>query len=202
MASLSLNKLPIGGKIAVGAVLCILLGVAYYVILHTELSARIDRAKFQTGELQAEVTRQKTAQASFLADRDELTMREQKQRELNKVLPADTEAAAFLSALQTVSNVSGIDLKAWQPLEEQPQTYYAKVPMRLEITGRYHQIAKFVFEVGKQDRIINIENLEIGEAKLEGADVVLKARCLATTFHLLQKKPAAPGQPGAPGGTK
>lgn len=202
MASLSLNKLPLPGKIAVGAVLCTLLGVAYYVILHTEVSARIDRAKFQTGELQAEVTRQKAAQASFLADRDELTMREQKQRELNKVLPADTEAAAFLSALQTVSNVSGIDLKAWQPLEEQPQTYYAKVPMRLEITGRFHQIAKFVFEVGKQDRIINIENLEIGEAKPEGEDIVLKARCLATTFHLLKKAAPAPGQPAPPGGTR
>jgi len=200
MASLSLNRLPIAGKVGVGAVLCALLGGAYYVLLHTDVAARIDREKHNTGELEAELSRQRQTQASYFADRDELAMRQQKQRELNKVLPTETEAATFLSAIQAVSNISGIDLKAWTPMEEVPQTFFAKVPMKLQITGRFHQIAKFIYEVGKQDRIINMENLELGEPKQEGEDIVLKATCLATTFHLLKKAPtpAAPGTPGAP----
>ena len=208
MAAFSLSRLPIAGKIGVGAVLCALLGVAYYVLLHTDVAARIDREKHQTGELDAELSRQKQSQASYFADRDELAMRQQKQRELNKVLPTDTEAATFLSALQAVSNISGIDLQAWTPMEEVPQAFFAKVPMRLKITGRFHQIAKFIYEVGKQDRIINMENLELSEPKLIGEDVILKADCLATTFHLIKKAPApvtpAPGAPAPPpaGGTK
>jgi type IV pilus assembly protein PilO len=198
MASLSLNRLPIAGKIGFGALLCVLLGVAYYVLLHTDVAAKIDREKAKTTELETELARVKQAQASYFFDRDELAMRQQKQRELNKVLPADTEAAAFLSALQAVSNISGIDLKAWSPMEEVPQTFYAKVPMRLQITGRFHQIAKFVYEVGKQDRIINMENLELGSPKIEGEDIVLQANCLATTFHLLKKATPPPGAPGAP----
>jgi len=201
MASLSLNRLPIIGKIGVGAILCALLGVAYYVMLHTDLAAKTDRERARTAELETELSKSKQAQASYFADRDELAMRQQKQRELNKILPMDAEAATFLSALQAVSNISGIDLKAWSPMEEVPQTFYAKVPMRLQITGRFHQIAKFVYEVGKQDRIINMENLELGDPKVEGEDVVLKATCLATTFHLLKPKaPAAPGTPGTPAG--
>jgi type IV pilus assembly protein PilO len=204
MASLSLNKLPLPGKIGVGAVICALLGVAYYVLLHTDVAARIDREKAQSAELEAELSKQKQSQASYFADRDELAMRQQKQKELNKVLPTDTEAATFLSALQQVSNISGIDLKAWTPQEEVTQTYFAKVPMRLQISGRFHQIAKFIYEVGKQDRIINMENLELSDPKVEGEDIVLKATCLATTFHLLKKAPTPvpgqPGQPGQPGG--
>jgi type IV pilus assembly protein PilO len=197
--ALSLNRLPIVGKIGVGVVFCVLLGVAYYVLLHTDVAARTDREKAKTAELQSELSKIKQSQASYFADRDELSMRQQKQRELNKVLPTDTEAATFLSALQAVSNISGIDLKAWAPMEEVPQTFYAKVPMRLQITGRFHQIAKFVYEVGKQDRIINMENLELGDPKVEGEDIILKASCLATTFHLLKKAPAPGGAPGAPG---
>jgi type IV pilus assembly protein PilO len=200
MASLSLNRLPLGGKVGVGAILCALLGVAYYVLLHTDVASRIDAEKRRSGDLDAELSRQKASQASYLLDRDELSMREQRQRELNKILPTETEAATFLSALQAVSNISGIDLKAWAPLEEVPQAYFAKVPMRLQITGRFHQIAKFIYEVGKQDRIINMENLELSEPKIEGEDVVLKASCLATTFHLIVKKPPPPAPP--PGGTK
>jgi type IV pilus assembly protein PilO len=197
MAAFSLNRLPIAGKIGVGAVLCALLGVAYYVLLHTDVAARIDREKRQTGELDAELSRQRQSQASYFADRDELAMRQQKQRELNKVLPTDTEAATFLSAIQAVSNIAGIDLKAWTPMEEVPQTFFAKVPMKLQLTGRFHQIAKFIYEVGKQDRIINMENLELTDPKLDGEDVVLKANCLATTFHLIKKAAPAPVAPGA-----
>jgi type IV pilus assembly protein PilO len=195
MASLSLNRLPLAGKIGVGALLCLLLGVAYYVLLHTDVAAKIDRERARTVELETELNKVKQAQASYFLDRDELAMRQQKQRELNKVLPNDTEAAAFLSAIQAVSNISGVDLKAWNPMEEVPQAFYAKVPMRLNITGRFHQIAKFVYEIGKQDRIINMENLNLSDPKVEGEDVVLKATCLATTFHLLKPKAAAP--PGA-----
>ncbi len=190
----SLNRLPIVGKVGVGVVVCALLGVGYYVVLHTEVANKIDSEKRRTTELETELAKVKQAQASYFADRDELAMRQQKQRELNKVLPADTEAAAFLSALQAVSNISGIDLKAWAPQDEVPQTFYAKVPMKLTMSGHFHQIAKFIYEVGKQDRIINVENLELTDPKVDGEDVMLKATCLATTFHLLKKTAPAGGK--------
>src|SRR5262245_62567669 len=118
MASFSLSRLPIVGKVGVGAVICVLLGVAYYVLLHTDVAAKTDRERAHTAELDAELSKVKQAQASYFADRDELAMRQQKQRELTKILPNDTEAATFLSALQAVSNIRGIDLKAWTPKDE------------------------------------------------------------------------------------
>lgn len=202
-AGLSLARLPLAGKVALGAVVFVLVALCYWVMFFTEVSARIDSATRQQNELQNELARQQQAQASYLVDRDELVMRQQRQRELNKILPETTEAAAFLSSLQQVSNVSGIDLKAWQPQEEQSQAFYAKVPMKLELSGRFHQIAKFIYEVGKLDRIINVENMVLEDPKLEGDDIVLKAKCLATTFHTIKPKPApapagsaaVPGQP-------
>jgi type IV pilus assembly protein PilO len=200
MASFSLSRLPLAGKIGVGGVICALLGVTYYVMLHTEVATKIDREKARTVELEGELSKTRQAQASYFADRDELAMRQQKQRELNKVLPVEAESAAFLSAIQAVSNISGIDLKSWSPMEEVPQTFFAKVPMSLSITGRFHQIAKFIYEIGRQDRIINMENLQLSDPKVEGEDVVLKAQLLATTFHLL--KPKTPAAAPAPGGGK
>jgi type IV pilus assembly protein PilO len=193
-----LGRLPLAGRIGVGGVICALLGVTYYVMLHTEVATKIDREKARTVDLEGELSKTRQAQSSYFADRDELAMRQQKQRELNKVLPVEAESAAFLSAIQAVSNISGIDLKSWSPMEEVPQTFFAKVPMSLIITGRFHQIAKFIYEIGRQDRIINMENLQLSDPKVEGEDVVLKAQLLATTFHLLKPKTPTP----APGGGK
>lgn len=199
MAALSINRLPLAGKIGLGAFFCALIALAYWVVFHDEVATRITRERARTGELETELGKVKQSQASYLADRDELAMRQQKQRELNKVLPVEAETATFLSAIQAVSNIAGVDLKAWAPLQEVPQSFYAKVPMRLQLTGRFHQIAKFIYEVGKQDRIINMENLELGDPKVDGEDVVLKANCLATTFHLLKQDAAEAAD--AKGGT-
>jgi hypothetical protein len=49
------------------------------------------------------------------------------------------------------------------------------------------------------ERIINVENLEMSEPKLEGDEMKLKAKCLATTFHTVKAKPPAPAGSGAPG---
>jgi type IV pilus assembly protein PilO len=191
--SLSLAKLTGPVKAVITIVVLIAIALLYYVLLHTEVGAKIDGARRNKGQLEAQLAEARQAQAGYFQDRDELVMRQQRERELNKVLPADTEAAAFLSSIQQVSNVSGIDLKAWQPQEESTQTFFAKVPMRLEISGRFHQLAKFVYEVGKLDRIINMENIELFDPHAEGDDVVVRARCLATTFHTIKPKTPPPG---------
>jgi type IV pilus assembly protein PilO len=196
---LSLNNLPLAARVGIGALLFVMGALIYWVIFYTEVSAKIEGANRQSADLQTELARQQQAQAGYLVDRDELVMRQQRQRELNKVLPADTEAAAFLSALQQVSNVSGVDLKSWKPEDEQSQAFFAKVPMRLELSGHFHQVAKFMYEVGRLDRVINIENIELSDPKIIGDDVDLKAKCLATTFHALKPKAAPVGAPGTPG---
>jgi type IV pilus assembly protein PilO len=189
---LSLAKLPLAGKIGVGVVFGVVVVLVYWVVFFTEVSAKIEGANRQSGTLQTQLADVQNSQATYLIDRDDLVMRQTRERELNKILPADTEAAGFLSALQQVSNVSGVSLRAWQPVDEQVQTFFAKVPMKLELSGRFHQIAKFIYEVSKLDRIINVENLDLADPKVEGDEVVLKARCLATTFHTLKAKAATP----------
>jgi hypothetical protein len=87
-------------------------------------------------------------------------------------------------------HLSGVDLKAWQPAEEKNEAFYAKVPMKLELGGKFHQIAKFAYEMGKVERIINLENIELTDPKVEGDEIKLKVKCLATSFRL-RAKPAA-----------
>jgi type IV pilus assembly protein PilO len=91
-----------------------------------------------------------------------------------------------LSAVQNVANVSGVALTAWSPSTEVPDKFYARIPMKIEVTGRYHQIAKFFYGVGQLDRIINMENISLTDPKIVGEDVMLKVEGLATAFRALE----------------
>jgi len=197
----ALAKLSMPAKVGVGGLLMFLVGLLYWVIFYSDVSAKIKSAQNEQTRLRGDLATQQQNQASYIQDKDDLATRQLRQGALNKALPAETEAPAFLSALQQVANVSGVDLKAWQPMDEQTQAFYAKFPMKLELNGRFHQIAKFAYEAGRVERIINIENIEMADPKLDGDEVKVKAKCLATTFHAVKAKPAASGSAARPAGS-
>jgi type IV pilus assembly protein PilO len=196
---LVLAKLPQWAKFAVGGAVVLLTATVYWFIFYSDTAAKIEASLKQKKQLARDLAEEQQGQASYFADRDELALREQRARELNKVLPPDSEEDAFLSSVQAASNAAGIDLKAYAPEEEVTQNFYAKVPMKLEMSGKFHQIAKFAYELGKVDRIINVENIELTDPKVAGDEVILKGKCLATAFHALKPKESPRGAASAPG---
>ncbi len=182
-----------GARAGLVAMLMVSVGALYYMVSYQDIDKQIRSARQEKATSLEELDGQKRAQATFLTDRDELVLRQQRQRELDKILPEATEVASFLSSLQQVSNLSGVELSGWQPLDERVESFYAKTPMRLELRGRFHQIAKFVREVGRLDRIIHVENIELFDPQDLGTDISLRARCLATALHQVAAKQGTPG---------
>lgn len=194
--SLTLNRLPLAAKIGVGIGMSFLVALAYFVVFYGDVSSAITAQQRQEQNLRTELGTARQSEFAYHKDLAELTERQQRQRELNKVLPETTEYPSFLSAIQGVANVSGVALNAWAPLDEVKQQFFAKVPMKLTVHGRFHQIAKFFWGVGQLDRIINVENISLTDPKRNGDEVGLKVECLATAFHTLPT--TSTRGPGAP----
>jgi type IV pilus assembly protein PilO len=188
-----LSRLPPLAKLGIGALFVVLIGVAYFVVFYGDLASSITAEKSKEEKLRGELSTARKNEFSYQQDLAELSDRQQRQRELVKILPTETEYPAFLSAVQNVANVSGIGLTAWSPLPEVPEQFYARVPMKVELRGRYHQVAKFFHGVGQLDRVINMENITLTDPKLEGEDVVVKVDALATAFRAkLESEGTAP----------
>ncbi|MEO8905530.1 MAG: type 4a pilus biogenesis protein PilO [Polyangiaceae bacterium] len=188
----TLAKLPLVARIGVGAGALLLVGVAYFVIFYGDIESSIKVQQSAETQLHTDLADARKNEFAYQKDLAELTDRQQRQRELNKVLPTDTEYPAFLSAVQAVANVSGIALTAWAPQPEVADQFYSRVPMKVSLVGRYHQVAKFFYGVGQLDRIINMENISLTDPKLQGDDIVVKAEALATAFRSLDESKAQP----------
>ena len=186
----ALAKLPLIAKVGVGAGAMLLVGIAYFVIFYGDIESSIKAAQGQEAQLRTDLGDARKNEFAYQKDLAELTDRQQRQRELNKVLPVDTEYPAFLSAVQSVANVSGIGLTAWAPQPEVAEQFYSRVPMKVSLIGRYHQVAKFFYGVGQLDRIINMENISLTDPKIQGDDVVVKTEALATAFRALSETAA------------
>jgi type IV pilus assembly protein PilO len=204
MASLGLEKLTLPAKVLVGVVLCALTGAGYFLLFYGDLQSKIDVAQGRERQLQRDLADARQNEQLYQQDLAELTDRQQRQNQLAKVLPSATEYPAFLSAVQTVANVSGIALTAWSPEPERVEHFYARVPMNLSLEGRVHHIAKFFYCVGQLDRIINMENISMRDPHLADKDVIVRVSVLATAFRTLnaEDRPQGKRAPSAAGGPK
>ncbi len=196
----ALSKLPTAAKVGVGVAIVALVMVAYFIVFYSDVSGAIRSERARETELRSKLADQRKIEFAYHQDLAELNERTQRQRELSKVLPDDASYPAFLSALQGVANVSGVTLLGWSPMEQSPEQFYAKVPMKLELSGRFHQMAKFFAGVGQLDRIINISEIKLSDPKVEGDSVVVKAECIATAFRSLPVTPAGAGPAAPPAG--
>lgn len=205
----SLQNISLPAKIIIGVVFVALVGAVYFVIFYGEIESDISTARQQVSTLQKELEQAKEARRAFNRDLAEVKRREQLVRKQKTILPDHAETPAFLSSVQTVATISGIELMGWSPQEEQPEDFYAKVPMQIKLGGRFHQVARFFYGIGQANRIINIENITIksikgkkkpakDEAKsidLEEAQLI-EVECLATAFRALGSEDAGASKKG------
>jgi type IV pilus assembly protein PilO len=194
----SLNKLPMPAKVGLGVALSGIVLIGYFIVFYSDVSSAINREVSREAELHEKLASARKAEFAYHQDLAELNDRQQKQREFNKILPESAESPAFLSAIQGVANVTGVNLEAWTPQEEATAQFYAKIPMKLKLSGKFHQIAKFLYGVGQLDRIINMEDIVITEPKADTDEIMIRAECMATAFRALPAPEAAPA--GAPAG--
>lgn len=179
------SGLPFGAKLGVGVLFALLPALAYYVVFHTELEDQIAAAQTRHNKLETDLASAKRAEEAYRLDVEDLNRRQRNKAELMKVLPEAAEYHAFLSSVQTVANLVGVELVGWTPREEVPEQFYARVPMQLELRGRFHHLAKFFYNVGQSERIINMENITIRDPLVRDGEVYLTVSVLATAFHAI-----------------
>lgn len=195
----SLTRLSLPAKIVFGVILMTIVGALYFVVFFTDIDGQISTAVAAEQQLKGELQKVEDARTAYQKDVEDRARRQQIEREQKKVLPDEAETPSFLSSMQNIATTSGVTLSSYKPEDESVDDYFVRVPMSLAITGRFHQIARFMYGVGKLDRVINIEDIQMSAVPIvkEGdTDIILDVKCLATAFR------AKRADEGAKGGKK
>ena len=193
MADSALSRMPLPARIGISIGLLILGGLAYYVLFYSEIAGQIEGAQTKRRALESEPNAAKQNVDAYQKDLEELARRRERERELNKVLPATTEYPAFLSSVQSIATATGVELTSWTPQPEAKEEYYARVPMKVTLRGRFHQIAKFFYSVDQNDRIMNMEDISIEKPEVQDQEVYVQVNGLVTAFRALGAEEATAG---------
>ena len=149
----------------------------------------------QTEELETLETRQKALEADRaktqgIADdlgkfRIEVESLNEDLNKALKELPNDREIDKLLKRVSTIGKKIGLEFLLFQPLPEVVEGFYAQVPVKIEVSGSFHEIAMFFDRIGKLSRIVNINDIQMSGPQERGGKIILKTSGKATTYRFL-----------------
>ena len=172
-------------KIAILAVTVILMVALYYSFLFApkadEIAKLADSVEIAHNE--KTVKTQKAANLSRL--RQDLQRLDAELKKAIAQLPEKREIPELLSSISSKAQQSGLDVLLFRPRAESYQEFYAEVPVDITVKGNFHNTVSFFDEVGRMDRLVNIDNIGFKNPTVTGDNVVLETTSVATAFRFL-----------------
>ena len=105
---------------------------------------------------------------------------------LLRQLPNSTEIETLLTDISQTGISSGLEIDYFKPEGLSPKEFYAEYPIKLKVTGRYHEFAAFVSGVAALPRIVTLQDITIAPADKKGG-VKLVMSVTAITYQYLDE---------------
>jgi type IV pilus assembly protein PilO len=105
---------------------------------------------------------------------------------LLRQLPGKTEVPNLLVDISQTGLSAGLEEKLFQPQPEQKKDFYAELPIKITLTGSYHQFGEFVSGIAALPRIVTLHDIEIKSANKDAYDQ-LTLDLTAKTYRYLDE---------------
>jgi type IV pilus assembly protein PilO len=105
-------------------------------------------------------------------------------------LPGKTEVPNLLVDISQTGLAAGLQQLLFQPLPQQNRDFYAEQPIKIRLSGTYHQMGEFVSGIAALPRIVTLHNVEIKAANKDAYDQ-LQLDVTAKTYRYLDDEEVA-----------
>ena len=109
---------------------------------------------------------------------------------LLRQLPGKTEVPNLLVDISQTGLAAGLQEKLFQPEPEVKKDFYAELPIKIRLTGSYHQFGEFVSGIAALPRIVTLHDIDIKPDNKDAYDQ-LSLELTAKTYRYLDEDEVA-----------
>lgn len=182
-----IKRLPTGKKVMICLGLFLLLGYFYWFYLFQPAFAK----KVKLGEDLENINRQIVARQQVVGQieqyKKEIARLEEALQIILAKLPEQKEIPRLLTSVSEAGRGAGLDFILFEPMAPVSKEFYAEIPVRITVGGKYNDIAVFFDSVAHLPRIVNITDIEIKRGEKEAGEDILKADCSMKIYMFLEE---------------
>jgi len=173
------------GVILVVFIAVLSLGVWFTIV--KDRNPQLVRAQQDEETLRVTFENKQRKAANYDAYKAQLSQIEQSFGTMLRQLPGETEIPSLIVDVSQAGLASGLQEKLFQPQPEIPRDFYAEKPIKIRLSGGYHEIANFVSGVAALPRIVTLHNINITPEDQNNFDR-LSIEVTAQTYRYLDEE--------------
>ncbi|EPA98270.1 type 4a pilus biogenesis protein PilO [Pseudomonas sp. G5(2012)] len=182
----SMGAWPPAIKVLMGIVVAVLVLSIGYNFSTSELENQLELKREEESTL-----KEQFASKSQMAANLELYSQQMKEMEnafgvLLRQLPSDTEVPGLLEDITRTGLGSGLEFEEIKLLPEVTQPFYIELPIKITVTGAYHDLATFVSGVAGLPRIVTLHDFDLAPVNPDDGPK-LRMSILARTYRYNDK---------------
>jgi type IV pilus assembly protein PilO len=183
-------------------VLCfvVLSAFLFYFFVWKDQKPLLDQAALQETELRDTFKAKHSKAVNLAVYQQQLADIERSFGALLRQLPGKTEVPNLLVDISQVGVGAGLEEKLFQPSPEVKKDFYAELPIKIRLTGSYHQMGEFVSGIAALPRIVTLHDITIKPDNKLAYDQ-LSFELTAKTFRYLDDSEVATAEQAKPGQT-
>ena len=168
LSSLDLSSVgawPMPIKAALIAVVCIIvLALGYFLDTQKQLDT-LERNRTEENTLKKDFESKQAKAANLDAYKKQMEEMKQSFGAMLRQLPSKTEVEDLLVDISQTGLASGIEFQLFKPEAELKIDFYAELPIKMKMSGTYHEFGRFVSGIAALPRIVTLHNISINEDK-------------------------------------
>jgi len=147
--------------LAVGLVFAIVTGLLVWKFVYEGNLPDLRKAEAEEQQLWGTFDQKQRKAANLEAYRQQLAEIERSFGAMLRQLPGRTEVPSLLVDISQTGLASGLQEKLFQPAQETRRDFYAELPIKIRLTGGYHEMGAFVSGIAALPRIVTLHDIEI-----------------------------------------
>jgi len=181
-----IGSAPLPVKIGIVIALCIALLIAGYFFDTTTQIAELDKVTAEEKQLRIIFSGKQAKAANLEAYKQQLEEMRTSFGTLLRQLPNETEIETLLTDISQTGISAGLEIDYFKPEGLRPKEFYSEYPIKLKVTGRYHEFAEFISGVAALPRIVTVQDISIAPSDPKGG-VKLTMELTAITYQYLDE---------------
>ena len=177
---------------AVGLCFLILTAVLIYFFVWDEQLPELQRREAVEQQLRQEFHTKHAKAVNLDLYKQQLKDIERSFGALLRQLPGKTEVPNLLVDISQTGLSAGLEEKLFQPQPEMKKDFYAELPIKIRLTGSYHQFGQFVSGIAALPRIVTLHDIQIKSENKDAYDQ-LSLELTAKTYRYLDEDEIAAG---------
>jgi len=182
------GRWPLPFRIAVIVLVFVLVtGLGIYFFIVKDKAPQLERERGEEVELRLTFENKQKKAANYDAYKAQLTQIEQSFGTMLRQLPGETEIPSLIVDISQTGLAAGLQEKLFVPQSEIPKDFYAEKPIKIRLTGGYHEIGNFVSGIAALPRIVTLHNINITPENKDSFDN-LSMEVTAQTYRYIDEE--------------